>query len=91
MDLMGSCGTDWSGLACCRVLGDNNENLGKIVAVLVKCLSKSSDGKDGLVEPETYRKIVTLLRQMQSSLPAPVSLRSHLLSLCYILTSCPQR
>lgn len=55
-----------------RVLGENNKNLGKIVAVLAKCLGKGSSGKDSLVDPETWQKIVTLLQQMNSSLPPPV-------------------
>ncbi|BDA40930.1 Importin-5 [Coccomyxa sp. Obi] len=55
-----------------RVLGENNKNLGKIVAVLAKCIGKGSGGKDGLVDSETWRSIVTLLQQMNSSLPAQV-------------------
>jgi hypothetical protein len=55
----------------CRVLGESNENLGKIVAVLAKCLSKGSS-KDGLVDAATWHKIVVLLQQMTSSLPPPV-------------------
>lgn len=55
-----------------RVLGENNENLGKIVAVLAKCLSKGSGGKDSLVDVATWHKIVMLLQQMNSSLPPPV-------------------
>ena len=32
------------------MLGKNNENLGKIVAVIAKCLGKGKAGKDGLVD-----------------------------------------
>jgi hypothetical protein len=61
------------GVVCDRVLGENNKNLGKIVGVLAKCLGKGCGGKDSLVDAETWQRIVTLLQQMNSSLPQPVS------------------
>lgn len=55
----------------CRLLGESNENLGRIVGILGRILARGS-GKDSLVEPETYQKMLTLMQQMHSSLPAPV-------------------
>ena len=65
-----------------RVLGENNKNLGKIVAVLAKCLGKGSGGKDSLVDADTWQKIVTLLQQMNSSLPPTVSCSLFLMVAC---------
>lgn len=67
----------------CRVLGENNKNLGKIVAVLAKCIGKGSGGKDSLVDSETWRNIVTLLQQMNGSLPAQVTSSFYLC--CWLL------
>ena len=71
------------------MLGENNKNLGKIVAVLAKCIGKGSGGKDGLVDSETWRNIVTLLQQMNGSLPAQVTSSFHLCSRlpCLVLAS----
>ena len=52
----------------CRILGENNKNLAKIVQILSVVLSRGHQ----LVEPETATKMVTLLNQMQSSLPPQV-------------------
>ena len=54
------------------MLGKNNENLGKIVAVIARCLSKGKAGKDGLVDEATWQKMLVLLQQMNSSLPPQV-------------------
>ncbi len=54
------------------MLGKNNENLGKIVAVIAKCLGKGKAGKDGLVDEATWQKMLILLQQMNSSLPPQV-------------------
>lgn len=62
-----------NGYGVCRVLGENNKNLGKIVGVLARCLGKGCGGKESLVDAETWQQIVTLLQQMNSSLPQPVS------------------
>ncbi len=64
------------------MLGENNKNLGKIVAVLAKCLGKGSGGKDSLVDADTWQKIVTLLQQMNSSLPPTVSCSLFLMVAC---------
>jgi len=61
---------------CCRVLGKDNANLGKIVAVMAKCLSKGKAGKDGLVDEATWHKTLVLLQQMNSSLPPQVPIHS---------------
>ncbi|CAL5227386.1 g10339 [Coccomyxa viridis] len=55
-----------------RVLGKNNENLGKIVAVMARCLGKGKAGKEGLVDEATWQKMLVLLQQMNSSLPPQV-------------------
>ena len=59
-----------------RLLGENNEHLGRIVGVLGGILARGS-GKDALVEAETWQKIVTLMQQMHASLPAPVRCCVH--------------
>ena len=59
-------------MGCCRVLGKNNENLGKIVAVIAKCLGKGKARKDGLVDEATWQRMLVLLQQMNSSLPPQV-------------------
>jgi len=51
-----------------RILGDNNANLPKIVSILVTVLGKGGD----LVDDETQKQMVILLRQMQAALPADV-------------------
>ena len=56
----------------CRVLGKNNENLGKIILVMAKCLSKGKAGKEGLVDEPTWQRMLVLLQQMNSSLPSQV-------------------
>ena len=56
----------------CRVLGKNNENLGKIISVMAKCLSKGKAGKEGLVDEPTWQGMLVLLQQMNSSLPSQV-------------------
>ena len=58
----------------CRVLGKNNENLGKIISVMAKCLSKGKAGKEGLVDEPTWQRMLVLLQQMNSSLPSQVLL-----------------
>ena len=58
------------------MLGKNNENLGKIVAVIAGCLSKGKAGKDGLVDETTWQKMLVLLQQMHSSLPPQVPYRT---------------
>lgn len=65
------------------MLGENNKNLGKIVAVLAKCIGKGSGGKDSLVDSETWRNIVTLLQQMNGNLPAQVTSSFYLC--CWLL------
>ena len=52
-----------------RILGEGNKNLGKIVSVLAVVLSRGNS----LVEADVAAKMVTLLNQMQSSLPPQVS------------------
>ena len=56
----------------CRVLGKSNENLGKIISVMAKCLSKGKAGKEGLVDEPTWQRMLVLLQQMNSSLPSQV-------------------
>lgn len=54
----------------CRILGAGNKNLNKIVEVFVKVLAHGSE----LADAETADKILSLLNQMQGSLPPQVSL-----------------
>ena len=54
------------------MLGKNNENLGKIISVMAKCLSKGKAGKEGLVDEPTWQRMLVLLQQMNSSLPSQV-------------------
>ena len=56
----------------CRVLGKSNENLGKIISVMAKCLGKGKAGKEGLVDEPTWQRMLVLLQQMNSSLPSQV-------------------
>lgn len=51
-----------------RILGDGNKNLNKIVEVFVKVLAHGTE----LAESETADQMVSLLRQMQGSLPPQV-------------------
>lgn len=62
-----------------RLLGENNEHLGKIVGALCKILAKGA--KEGLADPDTWQKIVTIVQQMNSRLPAPVRLACFCLPL----------
>ena len=57
-----------SGRARRRVLGQNNRNLAQIVTVLGTVLSRGH----ALVDPADAQRMVTLLQQMQSSLPPQV-------------------
>ena len=45
------------------------------MGALCKILAKGA--KEGLAEPETWQKIVTLVQQMNRSLPAPVRVSHH--------------
>ena len=54
-----------------RVLGQDNRNLAQIVTVLGTVLARGS----ALVEPADAARMVTLLQQMQSSLPPQVAPR----------------
>lgn len=63
-------------VACClyRILGDGNKNLNKIVEVFVKVLAHGTE----LAESETADQMVSLLTQMQGSLPPQVGPHGHL-------------
>lgn len=76
---------------CCRVLGKNNENLGKIVAVIAKCLGKGKAGKDGLVDEATWQRMLVLLQQMNSSLPPQVPEHTIGYLCCSSTVACMQR
>ena len=52
-----------------RILGEGNKNLNKIVEVFVKVLAHGTK----LAESETADQMVSLLTQMQGSLPPQVS------------------
>jgi len=64
-----------SPVACCvyRILGDGNKNLNKIVEVFVKVLAHGTE----LAESETADQMVSLLTQMQGSLPPRVGSHGH--------------
>jgi hypothetical protein len=62
----------WCG-ACCRILGENNGNLPKIVQIMAVVLSKGSS----LADAETVGKMKVLLTQMQGSLPPQVGKFGH--------------
>ena len=55
---------------CCRILGENNGNLPKIVQIMAVVLSKGSS----LADAETVGKMKVLLTQMQGSLPPQVGI-----------------
>ncbi len=57
-----------------RILGDGNKNLNKIVEVFVKVLAHGTE----LAESETADQMVSLLTQMQGSLPPQVGPRGHM-------------
>lgn len=65
----------------CRILGENNKNLGKIVQIVGIVLSRGSL----LAEQETIAKMVTLLNQMQASLPPEVHSTVELIRRCGLL------
>ena len=52
----------------CRILGAGNKNLNKIVEVFVKVLAHETE----LAEAETADQMVSMLTQMQGSLPPQV-------------------
>ena len=56
-----------------RILGEGNKNLNKIVEVFVKVLAHGTE----LAESETADQMVSLLTQMQGSLPPQVSSQGH--------------
>ena len=56
-----------------RILGDGNKNLNKIVEVFVKVLAHGTE----LAESETADQMVSLLTQMQGSLPPQVGSHGH--------------
>ena len=66
-------------VACClyRILGDGNKNLNKIVEVFVKVLAHGTE----LAESETADQMVSLLTQMQGSLPPQVDPCGHIIYL----------